>query len=93
MCSSDLGHIATASGVRLVLEAARLPVSLALAELFPADEVLRLALGAGDDYLLVFTLPPDQAQVIGRVEAGSGVVVLAADGQPMIPAQAGFQHF
>ena len=100
---ADCGHIAAASGVRLVVEAARLPVSPALAELFPADEVLRLALGAGDDYLLVFTLPPDQApalaaawpqaQVIGRVEAGSGVVVLAADGQPMIPAQAGFQHF
>ncbi|QDD90042.1 thiamine-phosphate kinase [Pseudomonas oryzihabitans] len=100
---ADCGHIATASGVRLVLETARLPVSAALAELFPADEVLRLALGAGDDYLLVFTLPPDQApalaatwpqaQVIGRVEAGSGVTVLDTLGQPMTPVQAGFQHF
>ena len=100
---ADCGHIAAASGVRLVVEAARLLVSPALAELFPADEVLRLALGAGDDYLLVFTLPPEQApalavawpqaQVIGRVEAGSGVAVLAADGQPMTLAQTGFQHF
>ncbi|KTT48429.1 thiamine monophosphate kinase [Pseudomonas oryzihabitans] len=100
---ADCGHIATASGVRLVLEAARLPISPALAELFPADEVLRLALGAGDDYLLVFTLPPEQApalaaawpeaQVIGRVEAGSGVQVRDAQGQLLTAVQAGFQHF
>ncbi|MEH3021295.1 MAG: thiamine-phosphate kinase [Pseudomonas oryzihabitans] len=100
---ADCGHIAAASGVRLVVETTRLPVSPALAELFPADEVLRLALGAGDDYLLVFTLPPDQApalavawpeaRVIGRVEAGSGVTVLAADGRVMSPIHTGFQHF
>ncbi len=76
---------------------ARLPVSPALARTLSADEVLRLALAQATTNLLVFTLPPDQAPAWPppgpsagdrASRGGSGVVVLAADGQPMIPAQA-----
>ena len=59
---ADAGHIAEASGCRLVIERARLPLSAAVRELL-GDEAGQAASiwpqiwAGGDDYELVFTAP------------------------------------
>ncbi|MGQ3016810.1 thiamine-phosphate kinase [Phenylobacterium sp.] len=97
---ADAGHIATASGVALHIDLARLPVSAAAAAWLAgqSDQVLargRLA-GFGDDYELVITAPPAAASalgltVVGQVEAGAGVRV-TFDGAPAPVATAGWAH-
>jgi thiamine-monophosphate kinase len=98
---ADCGHIAEQSAVALLIDAARVPLTAALREAAGA-RALHLALTGGDDYVLVFTLPPTalptlQAggqpfHVIGRVEAGNGVRVLDRDGRDITPAAGGYQH-
>lgn len=99
---ADCGHIAEESGVALVIDAARVPLTAALCEA-AGERALHLALSGGDDYVLAFTLPPAALpaleasglpfHLIGRVEAGSGVRVLDADGRDITPAIGGYQHF
>ena len=100
---ADCGHIAAASGVALLIEQARVPLSAALQAFADAPTAYECALSGGDDYRLAFTLPPQylaglQAAgwpllVIGRVEAGQGVWLLDADGAPVQAAHSGYQHF
>ena len=100
---ADCGHIAAASGVALLIEQARLPLSPALLALLGASGARNCALSGGDDYLLAFTLPAEhlaglQAQgwpvhVVGRVEAGAGVQLLDQQGQGITPQARGYQHF
>ena len=102
-----LGHVCAASGVGANIDAAHLPASSALLAWGDDAERLALQLGGGDDYELCFTAAPDVAQAlledlarsgcgatcIGEIVAGSGVRVRDADGQPLVPAHAGWQHF
>ncbi|WP_375741273.1 thiamine-phosphate kinase [Pseudomonas boanensis] len=100
---ADCGHIAAASSVALWVEAARLPLSPALQQLFPRDFALNCALAGGDDYRLAFTLPANElpavqaawpdVRVVGRVEAGQGVHLLDAAGNESRPPALGYQHF
>ncbi|WP_448679079.1 thiamine-phosphate kinase [Pseudomonas nicosulfuronedens] len=100
---ADCGHIARASGVALIVEADKLPASPALEALLGPERALQLKLGAGDDYVLAFTLSPEHLPalsanwpalcVVGRVEAGSGVRVLDATGADITPRQGGYLHF
>ncbi len=90
---ADAGHIAAASGVKLVIEPDRLPRSTALAAHPDAGRQVRWALTGGDDYELCFCLAPDVAPpegctLIGRVEAGSGV-----DCGLDIAFEPGYRHF
>lgn len=100
---ADCGHIANASQVALHIELARVPMSAPL-RAFAGEEQARVcALGGGDDYRLAFTLPPalladlqadwPEIRVIGRVQAGTGVELLDAAGQPIEPPRGGYQHF
>lgn len=81
--AGDAAHLAKASGVRLVIDAARLEAALspALRALVPALGVtaLDLALYGGEDYALLAAGPKrvrlKGASVIGVVEAGEGVWV------------------
>ena len=88
----DAAHLARASGVRLVVEAGRLPLS---AEARGCEGALQAALGGGDDYELLFTAPQgalaglEGVTVIGRVEAGEGVELQGADW----PERRGWQAF
>jgi thiamine-monophosphate kinase len=52
----DLGHVATASGVGIRVDAARVPTSDALREVFPS-EALGLAISGGEDYELILIGP------------------------------------
>lgn len=100
---ADCGHIAKASQVTLQIELEQVPLSAPLLA-FAGEEQARLcALGGGDDYRLAFTLPParlaqlqadwPEVRVIGRVQAGAGVQLLDAAGQPIDPPTGGYQHF
>ncbi|MGL4317404.1 MAG: thiamine-phosphate kinase [Pseudomonas sp.] len=99
---ADCGHIATASGLALQIEVARLPLSPALQAL--AGTAARdCALAGGDDYVLAFTLPAEYlpavqaawpaTTVIGRALPGAGVQLLDAAGRIVNPPRAGYQHF
>ena len=91
---ADLGHIASASGARIVVEGERVPLSAPLRALWGGN-ALRRAVVAGDDYQTAFTAPPGRQgpfTEIGRVEAGEGVGFLL-NGMEVSISKAGYQHF
>lgn len=107
---ADLGHIAVASGVgmRLDLEAIPHPPLALGAQLgLKPRDVVDLALGGGDDYLLAFTVDASRLEAlrdpvaslgldlheIGVVVAGSGVSVTTREGGEYRPTRTGFNHF
>ena len=100
---ADCGHIAAASGVRLVIEQAQVPLSDALLRWAGEARALQCALAGGDDYVLAFTLPPEHLpgllaegwplRVIGRVGSGEGVQLLDAAGKAIAADRQGYNHF
>jgi thiamine-monophosphate kinase len=91
---ADLGHIATASGVRIVVEGEFVPLSAPLKTLWSNKALLR-AVTAGDDYQIAFTAPPGLTGPftrIGQVVAGEGVG-LTLGGQEIAIAKSGYRHF
>ncbi|SDV11757.1 thiamine-phosphate kinase [Pseudomonas mucidolens] len=100
---ADCGHIAKASALRLVIEQQRLPLSLELLAFLGEEESRSAALSGGDDYVLLFTLPPTElaplldsgwpVKVVGRVEQGQGVALVDSVGLDITPVMRGYQHF
>jgi thiamine-monophosphate kinase len=105
--STDAWNLARASGVALVLEAARVPCSAAARRAGAEDGrgPLAHALGDGEDYELLFTvgsagaaglvaagLAGTRVHHIGEVRSGSGVVLRAADGREEVLAAGGWEH-
>ena len=99
--ATDAGHLARASGAALTLRLDAIPVAEGVAEAVEEDPA-RFAATAGEDYELLFTLPPERwdeavgaAGValtrLGQVEAGSGVTLLGADGLP-VQGLRGYEH-
>ena len=93
---ADLAHLCSASGVRGVVALEAVPV------VGDPD----VAVTAGVDYELLFTLPPDAAlvealaaqgdvdvTVIGRIEAGSGIALETGGVARPLPARLGWDHF
>lgn len=90
---ADAGHIAAASGVKITIESAMLPLSAAIKSHSNPAEVLEWALCRGDDYELCFTLPgnipaPSGCTRIGQVSEGEGVHCDAN-----IDIAGGYRHF
>lgn len=90
---ADAGHIAAASGVRLVIDPDLLPLSPALLSRGDREQVLRWALAGGDDYELCFTLPPDAEPPPGCTRIGAAVAGEGVDCGLAIDIPAGYQHF
>ena len=91
---ADLGHLALASGVGIVVEGERLPLSPALKALWGQEATVR-AVVAGDDYQIAFTAPPNLSGPfarIGHVRAGDGIS-LALDGKEVALPKPGYRHF
>jgi len=98
----DAGHVAAASGVKLQIEAASLPLAAGVAEVASAagQDPLELATSGGEDYELLAALPAERlgeaaAAVaatgtkltrIGAVVAGEGVEIRLPDGRLSKPA-------
>lgn len=104
---ADVGHIAERSGVGVVIDWSRVPLSAAASSLRDEPVVRRAALSGGDDYELAFTAAPAVrgaieaagARVgvpvtrIGRVENGEGVQVEDGAGRAIALTGGGFDHF
>ena len=91
---ADLGHIASASGVRIVVEGESVPLSAPLKVLW-GDKALLRAAAAGDDYQIAFTGPPGLTgpfSHIGQVVAGEGVALTLGAKEISIPKM-GYRHF
>lgn len=89
---ADAAHLASCSGVAIEIDAGALPLSEAIQRVADPAQQLDWALSGGDDYELLFTLPPDSAlpiecTQIGRVLEGHGV---SCDVRPQ---RAGYEHF
>jgi thiamine-monophosphate kinase len=73
---ADLGHIAMASGVDALLEAARLPLSPAAAAAIADHPALFMScLSGGDDYELLFTAAPSHLEAIEALAQRVGTAV------------------
>ncbi len=106
--ASDLGHIARRSGVGVEVEVERLPISDAArqAAFLLGTDPARWALFGGEDYQLLFTVPPERfadvspalgtlgvtATIVGRITRG-GLTLITGDGRRVPLAPDGFHHF
>lgn len=103
---ADLGHILETSSVGADIELTAVPLSAGDAgEIGVADRID--AVTGGDDYELLFTVPPSQAQsvaqaamasgvpitAIGKITTGTGATLHDANGKVISARRAGFQHF
>lgn len=105
--AQDLGHILDRSGAGACLNVDCLPCSAALTACLDREAAVNAALTGGDDYELLFTVPPRRlAQVrrlaaawdcryteIGVIEAVPGLRCQWVDGTPFRPAGHGYDHF
>lgn len=106
----DIGHLARAAGCAAVVDSAAVPLSEAARAALAADPALIAAvLTGGDDYELVFTVPPGAEEAvqaaaaeagvpvarIGRLAAGEAGEVSARDasGAALPLASLGWSHF
>lgn len=105
---ADLGHICIASGIGAEIDAGAVPLSPAVRAVLDADPaLLSTILTGGDDYELVFTVPPERAKdldaaaeragtpvtYIGRTRPGKGVRVLDGNGTEIPLDRTGYKHF
>lgn len=102
----DAEKLCAASGVSACIDLDDLPVSPELLRCHPATEAERFVLHGGDDYELIFTLPPGKAvdavrerlpadcpiTAVGRIESGSGVRCQRAGATVVVPG-GGYDHF
>ena len=106
----DLGHILQRSKVGAVIDTAWVQDSAAISDAMQTisfNKRLDFALAGGDDYELLFTAAPDQADevlaaaeqcgvsvtCIGRITPVTGVQVMDLQGLPLSRRFAGFDHF
>ncbi len=103
---ADAAKLLAASGAGGVIDTSALPVSGALARLYPDTERLPLLLSGGDDYELCFTADPaNEAEIleagkrhdvrvtrIGRVNDGDRLAVFR-DGTELEHSDPGYRHF
>lgn len=104
---ADANHVAQRSGVRVEISYADVPCvaeAMAMKKQPPARQAI---LAGGDDYELLFTVPPDRSALIdaisarlglgltriGRICTGSGVVVLDGSGEAIDLKVKGHDHF
>ncbi len=83
----DLGKLCAASGVSARVHAVGVPVHPLLRRQFPGD-CLSLALGGGEDYVLLFTGPPEVVESL-MPQLGEGGAVIGSILPPEEPAGPG----
>jgi thiamine-monophosphate kinase len=95
----DLHRLCKASGAGAEIDAGALPFSERFTKLCAAvgADPLALALGGGEDYVLLFTLPEgieppeEQARRIGKIVKGKRVTLLREGSRALLPDQ-GWDH-
>jgi thiamine-monophosphate kinase len=106
--AGDFAKLCRASQVGANIAVERIPLSDAAKAVLAGDPAMReTALGGGDDYEIVCTVPAAKAQSfraaaqaanvpvaeIGEIVAGEGARFLASDGEPLTFQRAAFSHF
>lgn len=107
--AGDATHLAAASEVRIVLDAAAVPIHPAVhAVAADGGDALRLALSGGEDYELCFAAAPDTVEhmadafartfalpltCVGTIEEGRGVALRDAAGASAELELGGYDHF
>lgn len=104
----DAEHLAAQSNLRLEIDTNRVPLSPAGQAIARRDPAAGMsALSAGDDYEILFTVPPRRLEalkraalaaktrvtVIGRATRGQGVDVLGEGGKLLALSVRGYDHF
>lgn len=105
---ADLAHICEIARLAAVVELCLVPLSPAAQTIIAEDAAIRPRLtAAGDDYELLFTAPAKAAgslvalssrlgipiTMIGKIEPGSGVQLVDADGRVVPVETIGYRHF
>lgn len=107
---ADAGHLASTSGVGMQLMYERIPLSTSASRLVKGNEELhRALLTAGDDYEILFTVPPGASEGlvaasgetdtpvtrIGEIVADDAcrVQVIDSTGKMLELSQTGYRHF
>jgi len=106
---ADLGHILECSAAGALVEETLLPLSSPFRTEFEGmPELIRLALAGGEDYELLFTVPPVKEKLlagimemtglpltrVGRITADNlKLEVRDAGGRLYVPSHGGFNHF
>jgi thiamine-monophosphate kinase len=104
--AGDAAHVAAASGVRITLDAAAIPVAPAAVSALRAEAAFEAALHGGEDYELCFVAAPGSVDApgfarehgvaltrVGRVSAGEGVWLHDWEGETRPLARGGFDHW
>ena len=103
--SSDLAHICEQSGVGAVLSPEKIPLSAALRKAVARlkQPPLHYALSGGEDYELLFTVPPAKVKrllslklplaEVGSITAGKSVSLVNGRGNKMPLLPSGYDHF
>ncbi len=103
--SIDLARLAEASGLGASIEAGRIPVAQSQESPFGARSLLSLALGGGEDYKLLFTVPAARSHLlprrfqgiriyrIGEMRGARQGVTMVRDGKTVPLEPAGYDHF
>lgn len=103
---ADAKKLASASGVALRIEANEIPFSIPAQRWFETGGDFRKLVTGGDDYVVLFTAPPEARDEllksesgialrltrIGAVEAGDGVTLVDRQGAPIPIPDAGYSH-
>ena len=106
--AKDLGRMCKASGVGARISLPQLPLSVAASRILTAHADLAEApIACGDDYEILATVPPKQAEAfeeaalesgvavtdIGEIVKGGGVELLGDDGRAVTLGKTGYDHF
>jgi len=105
--AADLNHILTASNVGASINVDTIPLSTQLKQALPKNDALSLALTAGDDYELCFTVSHNDREKleilanqlscpitqIGIITSGKNLEFFNQHGLRYQGAQDGYQHF
>jgi thiamine-monophosphate kinase len=107
--AGDAGHVAAASGVRITLEAAAIPVASAAVAALGAERAFERALHGGEDYELCFAARPGAVDAaaferdhgvpltrvgwVSEVSDGEGVWIHDWEGETHPILRGGFDHW
>jgi thiamine-monophosphate kinase len=102
--ATDASHLASCSGVRLQLDLRRTPIAAGVSEVAHAAgrDPIELAAGGGEDYELLFTIPPQHWEAaaaaspvpltrLGSVSEGQDVELLGTGGA-VLEELRGYEH-
>jgi thiamine-monophosphate kinase len=105
--AADLSHILQASRCSVVIDSERLTNRLPESSSISKQQFLEATLYGGDDYELLFTIPPEKIMMleqtwlesfspftqIGEITSGEGIILKEKNGKQMKIADAGYNHF